>query len=308
MVFEGNRLFIINELLKETELIAVEDLKKRLKIINPKIDRRGIDRDHLTPLTEEGVIEYGSSPKPRTNKPPESVDAVRIAHTIEALQQLFNEYPDNEYPDHIKLYRSAYVKSMIAPPLLREIEKLWYITASYRSEKELEALLKNYLEQLKKRAEIGVEGIKKEEWPDIIKANEEATEDPYYTKPTYFTEEDVLEILRLSPTALKKALEGFDYKREKNGLFFDPLSSDSYVRFNQTPAESWRQIFFQRMLLASLILDSTMNDCPGYMFDPELSIKIYAPQKIGSPDKNKFFHKKVGLSIFHPKNEENDKK
>lgn len=301
MVFEGNRLRIINELLNETELIAVEDLKKRLKIINPKIDRRGIDRDHLEPLTKEGVIEYGSSPKPRTNKPPESVDAVRIAHTIEALQQLFNEYPD-----HIKLYRSAYVKSMIAPPLLREIEKLWYITASYRSEKELEALLKNYLEQLKKRAEIGVEGIKKEEWPDIIKANEEATEDPYYTKPTYFTEEDVLEILTLSPTALKTALKGIDFTKEKNGLFFDwPLP---YLHPNQDNAEILKRTFFQRMLLASLILDSTMNDYPGYMFDPKLSIKIYAPQKIGSPNKNKFFHKEVGLSIFHPKNEENDKK
>lgn len=32
MVFDGNRLLIINELLKETELIAVEDLKKDLKL------------------------------------------------------------------------------------------------------------------------------------------------------------------------------------------------------------------------------------------------------------------------------------
>lgn len=285
MDFEGNRKLIIDELLKGTELIPVEDLKKRLKIFNPKIDRRGIDRDHLVPLTKEGVIEYGSSPKQRTNKPSELVDAVRIATTIEALKQLIVKYPDI-----IKLQSSAYCQSMIAPSLLREIEKFWNITALYRSDKELETLHKNHLERLKKRAEEGVEGIKKEEWPEILKANEV----PQYTMPFYFTEEDVLKILRLSPTALKKALEGTDIKEKRNIIF-----EAKNCGLNQEPVENLRRTYFQQMLLASLILDSTTDNYIGYWFDPELSIKIYPLHK-GASDNNKFFHKKAGVSTLHP--------
>lgn len=193
-------------------------------------------------------------------------------------------------PDTLDFHSSAYCQSMINPALLREIEKLWNIKAPYCSEKELEALHKDHLERLKKRAEAGVEGITKEEWPDILKANEV----PHHTKPIYFTEEDVLEVLRLSPIALRKALEGTDLK-EKSHIFFEPTFQ---VSPNRSEAERSQLTYFQQMLLASLTLDSMTNHYPGYMFVPELSLKIFAPHKAGAPEK-KSFHKKADLTTFH---------
>lgn len=129
MVFEGNRLLIINELLNETNLIAVETLKKRLENINPKIDRSGIDRDHLLKL-KGGIIEYGNLLKPRRNKPPESVDAVRISHTKDALRRLYAEYPEK---DIMKLHYSTYCRNIINKKFLEILKDDW----SYRKESDL---------------------------------------------------------------------------------------------------------------------------------------------------------------------------
>lgn len=121
MVFEGNRLLIINELIKETEFIAAEDLKERIKIINSKIDRRGIDRDHLIPLRKEGLIECGSIPRPRNNKPPKMIDAVRISHRINALHYLLEQYPDI-----YKLHTTPFIQSMINEDLAEHLIKKFY--------------------------------------------------------------------------------------------------------------------------------------------------------------------------------------
>jgi len=280
MVFEGNRKLIIDELLKETELIPIEDLKKRLKIINPKIDRSGIDRDHLVPLTKEGVIEYGSSPKQRTNKPPKSVDAVRIATTIEALRQLIAKYPDI-----IELQSSTYCQSMIAPPLLREIEKLWGIKEPYKSEKEFNPLIDAYYKQYREnQAERSknyitkLAGISVED-NDYIYSDDDETDERgprahYYMRPDFFTEEDVLIILKMSPTALQKALNGTPINEEPSQILPGPTGT---LVPNITVFDTFSRAYFQEMLLASLILDSGTHHYPNHHFEPKLSIEISFP-------------------------------
>lgn len=115
MVLEGNRLKVINELLENTDLIAVEVLRKRLGM-----DRRGIDRDHLLQLKKTGVIEYGSIFKPRNNKPPQSIDAVKFANTIVALKYLVDEYPDI-----LKLHSSSHVQNIINAEFVKYIKSKW---------------------------------------------------------------------------------------------------------------------------------------------------------------------------------------
>lgn len=291
MVFNKNRLLIIDELLKETELIAVEDLKRRLKILNPKIDRTGIDRDHLEPLTNDGLIEYGSYRRPRNNKPPESVDAVRIATTIEALRQVIAEYPDIR-----KLQSSAYCQSMIAPPLLREIEKLWNLKEPYKSEKEFKPLKEAYFKEYKeKQAERGEEGISEEDndyiYSDDFDTDERGPRAPYYLMPDFFTEEDVLEILKLSPTALKIALEGIQtsIKEKPSQILLEAIGT---LIPDLTPVDTLIRAYFHEKLLASLILDSGTRHYPNHYFKSELSINIRIPGR-GE------FEKKAGMIKDH---------
>ncbi len=71
--------------------------------------------------------------------------------------------------------------------------------------------------------------------------------------PDVFTEEDVLEILRLSPTALKKSLQ-------------DPLEDSSSERFNE-------------MLLAAFILDVNTRFYRGCTFKVEMSLEFPRPGK-----------------------------
>jgi hypothetical protein len=115
MVLEGNRLKVINELLENTDLIAVEVLRKRLGM-----DRRGIDRDHLLQLIKTGVIEYGSIFKQRNNKPPQSIDAVKFTNTIVALKYLVDEYPDI-----LKLHSSPHVQNIINAEFVKNIKSKW---------------------------------------------------------------------------------------------------------------------------------------------------------------------------------------
>ena len=268
---------IINELLMETKFIAVVDLTKNLKNTNPKISRRGIDRDHLEPLAKKGVIEYGSIPKQRTNKPSKSVDAVRIAPTIEALKQLIVEYPDI-----IKIQSSIYCQSMIAPSFLREIEKLWNLKESYKSKTEFESRIEAYYKQYRenqaersKKSITAIEGISDEDidyiYSDDFHTDERGPRAPYYMRPDFFTEEDVLEILKLSPTALQKALNGTPIKEKPSQILFMPTGT---LIPDLTPVDTLNRGYFQEMLLACLILDSGTRHYPNINFEPELSIKF----------------------------------
>jgi len=291
----GNRSLIINELLIETKFIAITDLTEKLKVINPKICRRGIDRDHLEPLAEKGVIEYGSIPKQRTNKPSKLVDAVRIAPTIEALKQLIVEYPDI-----IKIQSSAYCQSMIAPSFLREIEKLWNLKEYYKSETEFEPLIKAYYKQYRenqaersKKSITAIEGISDEDtdyiYSDDFHTDERGPRAPYYMRPDFFTEEDVLEILKLSPTALQKALNGTPIKEKPSQILFMPTGT---LIPDLTPVDTLNRGYFQEMLLACLILDSGTRHYPTIYFKPELSIKFRIPG-------GREFKKKAGMIKDH---------
>lgn len=276
MVFKRNRLLIINELLKETEFIAVEELKKRLQIINLKIDRRGIDRDHLIPLTKEGVIEYGTLSKSRDNKPPKSVDAVRIATTIKALRQLVVGYTDI-----MKLQSSAYYQNVINPSLLREIEKLWNINVPYKSKKEFKLLSETYWNEYReKQAERGENGISEEDleyiYSDKIVTDKRGPRAPYYFKPNFFTEEDVLEILKLSQTALINSLKGTSIKEKPPQIL---LESQGPLVPDLTPLDTLNRAYFEEILLASLILDSGNCHYPNHYFKTEISIKIRIPER-----------------------------
>jgi hypothetical protein len=219
MVFDRNRLLIINELLKETELISVEELKKRIKEINHKIDRRGIDRDHLEPLTKEGIIEYGSLPKPRDNKPPGSVDAVRIAPSIEALRKLFAEYPDN-----IKLHWSAYCQNMINSELIEKIKTEW---------------------DYPKNIDIKKGGrIRPEYTGNLEKTGERFVKFDYWGKDyvlSVLSDEQVRDMLRLSPSALRTFIST---KYEMDGLF-GQVKAD----------EKLKSASFNEILILNLILD-----------------------------------------------------
>lgn len=215
MVFEGNRLLIIDELLKWTELIAVETLKKRLQIINPKIERTGMDRDHLIKLKEKGIIEYGSLPIPRKNKPPESVDAVRIAVSIEALRHLLMEYP---LPDIKKLYSSVCYQNMINYELIEKIKTEWDYPKNIDIEKGYRIRTRFNLingENL---------GEKKEE----------------INKDSVLSDEQVLELLSLSPSALRTLLST-EYKIE--GLF-GSVKADEKLE-----SASFNEILILNMLL-----------------------------------------------------------
>lgn len=267
----GNRSLIINKLLIETKFIAITDLTKKLKIINPKICRRGIDRYHLEPLAKKDVIEYGSISKQRTNRPSKSLDAVRIAPTIEALKQLIVEYPNI-----IEIQSSAYCQSMIAPSFLREIEKLWNLKESYKSETEFKPLIEAYFKQYgEKQAERNEDGLSHKDidyiYSDDIHTDERGPRAPYYMRPDFFTEEDVLEILKLSPTALQKALNGTPIKEKPPQII---LSATGTLIPDLTPVDTLNRGYFQEMLLACLILDSGTRHYPNINFEPELSIKF----------------------------------
>jgi len=91
---------------------------------------------------------------------------------------------------------------------------------------------------------------------------------PYdnYGQPDFFTEEDVLKLLKLSPTALKKALDGSEWKGS---------------------------CYFEEMLLASIILDSCTYHNFGYGCNPLLSIEII------EPGTNEVFCKRAGTPSHH---------
>ncbi|MFA4955390.1 MAG: hypothetical protein WC556_00270 [Candidatus Methanoperedens sp.] len=273
--YTKNKILLI--LCEHPEGIEEPELRDIIKLQLNISDPKGI-KDHLKTLEEKGFL----CKKEQIGK--ENMWSLRT----EVFSELMKKFLDKDEQDAFHV--SPYCQNMIASPLLREIEKLWNIKKPYNPEKELETQHKDHLERLKKRAEAGVEGITKEEWPDILKANEV----PHHTKPIYFTEEDVLEILKLSPTALKKALEGTDIK-EKSHIHFEPTFQ---VSPNRSEAERSQLTCFQQLLLASLTLDSMTNHYPGYMFVPELSLKIFAPHKSGAPEK-KSFHKKADLTTFH---------
>lgn len=266
-----NRPLVIRELLKETKHIAITDLIKRLQIVNPKIDRSGINTYHLKPLKEKGVIKYGLVSKQRTNKPSKSLDAVRIAPTIEALKQLIMECQDI-----IKIHSSAYCQSIIAPSLLREIEKLWNLKESYKSETEFKPLIEAYFEQYrKKQAERNESGISRQDtdyiYSNDIHTDERGSRAPHYMRADFFTEEDVLEILKLSPTALQKALNGTPIKEKPPQII---LSATGTLIPDLTPVDTLNRGYFQEMLLACLILDSGTRHYPNINFESELSIKF----------------------------------
>jgi len=121
-MFTEKRLKIFNELLELNDFISVQDLVKRYdpKEKASKI-RRGIERDHLQQLSPE-IIEYGSVPKKRKNKPSTTIDAVRIAHTIDALKYLYKEHHDV-----LKLHNSPYVQNMVDQDLVYIIKTSWGI-------------------------------------------------------------------------------------------------------------------------------------------------------------------------------------
>jgi hypothetical protein len=217
MVFEGNRLLIIYELLKGTELIAVETLKKKLQIINPKIERTGMDRDHLIPLKETGIIEYTTLPIPRRNKPPESVDAVRIAASTEALRQVLTEYPDI----HI-FHSSAYCQNMINSELVEKIKTDWKYPKNIDIEKGYRV---RPLYTFKG-------GMEKTVGEVTVEVNKDST----------LSDEQVREILRLSPSALSTLLLT---KYEINSDFRPPVKAD----------EKFETARFDEILILNLILD-----------------------------------------------------
>lgn len=227
MVFDGNRLFIINELLKETELIAVEDLKKRLEAINPKIERTGMDRDHLLPLKEEGIIEDGYVPIPRKNKPPRSVDAVRIAPSIKALIYLFAEYPDI-----IKLHLSAYCQNMINSELVEKIKTDW------DQPKNLD---------IKKGGRLRPEyNIYSE------KTGEKFVRFDYWGKDyvlSLLSDEQVRDMLRLSPSALRT-------------LISSEYMMDRFPGRQVKADEKLKSTSFREILILNLILDLRKYDRP----------------------------------------------
>lgn len=217
MVLEGNRLKVINELLENTDLIAVEVLRKRLGM-----DRRGIDRDHLLQLKKTGVIEYGSIFKQRNNKPPQSIDAVKFANTIVALKYLVDEYPDI-----LKLHSSPHVQNIINADFVRAIKLKWnyptdefiknrYLYAIFYEDEngricELPALFKYQIDDATQS--IGGNGIRKilsltkekrmEMTNDHIKG---LANHLFGATLPYLSGEDLLFILKSSPSAFKFAL------------------------------------------------------------------------------------------------------
>lgn len=284
-----NKLLIIRELLKETELLAITDLIIRLKIDNPKKDRRGTDKNHLEPLAIKGVIENGFVVKRKINNSFESLKAVRIAPTIEALKQLIVEYPNI-----IEFQSSVYCQSMITPSFLREIEKLWNLQESYKSETEFKPLIDAYCEQYrKKQAERNESGISYEDieyiYSDKIHTDKRGPRAPYYMRPDFFTEEDVLEILKLSPTALQKALNGTTIKEKPPQII---LSATGSLIPDSMPVDTLNRGYFQEMLLACLILDSGTHHYSATYFNTELSINFTIPG-------GRKFKKKAGMIKDH---------
>ncbi len=151
-----------------------------------------------------------------------------INKSIKEFLKMAAEFKDKT--EWLDFYTSPYCKNMITPPLIREIEKLWNISKPYKSEIEIE--------QLPLR--------------ESISEN--------------FSVDDVIKMLKLSPTALKKSIEGSEWAGRS---------------------------YFEEMLIASIILDSSTHHYPRYTFKPVLSIEIKEPG-VKEP-----FFKSAGTTSIH---------
>ena len=217
MVLEGNRLKIINELLENTDLIAVEVLRKRLDM-----DRRGIDRDHLLKLNKMGVIEYGYVSKQRNNKPPQSIDAVKFVNTIVAIKYLVDKYPDI-----LKFHISPHVQNIINADFVRAIKLKWnyptdefiknrYIHAIFYEDEggricELPAIFKYQIDDATQS--IGgdktrkILSLTKKKRMEMVNDHIKGLANHLFSATLpYLSDEELLFILKSSPSAFKFAL------------------------------------------------------------------------------------------------------
>lgn len=160
-------------------------------------------------------------------------------------------------PSKPSFHSSKYCQNMINSELLREIEKRWNLETPYPTEETVSnELNKWYIFKESKELPV-VREIDNGNAGTTIRSG--GLERPYWKYDIFpessFTEEDVIKILRLSPTALKKALDG-------------------------SPEEGMSKNSFEEMLISSLILDSSTMLYPGISFKSELSIEVHTSEGI----------------------------
>lgn len=251
-----------------------QDILKEFKLKQPRFDV------YIKKLIEKGYIFR----REHRREYPNHV-YYYMSENIESFKKLFFEYSRESKEQWF--HSTIYCQEMITPKLLRKIEKLWNTGKSFPSKAVVERKREEWnIKVAQDPSKIaGAHPDLTPVWSDISnlntfgkrmclsfidcnflldKVHSETDKkgrlyEPYrgYGTPEFFTEEDVLEILKLSPTALKKALDG----AHKEGMGTSN---------------------FKQMLLASMILDSSTKPYPKHQFVTELKIQF---NEIGKTDK-----------------------
>lgn len=265
---------IIELLLSKKEGFRPTEIQKACKLTKPTLYK------HLKKLDKKQIIRK------------EEIKSVRkqvfykIDGFIAVMEAMFAVYEAAGQKKHF--YSSKYCQENITPELLRYIENGWHIDEEEEEKYPSKAVVEQKREEWKKSKAaqnpsqtVGVQPAAEPEWDNprlfdfdnrisysLNDKNKTGTlNEPYprYGTPEFFTEEDVLKILKLSPTALKKSMD----RGHKEGM---------------------GKLHFQQMLLHSLILDLNTEQYINYKFVTELKIQF---NEIGKTDQKFEKHCKI---------------
>lgn len=275
-MFDDPEYKIIDFLISRKEGFRTNEIKTACKLTEPTLHK------YLNRLREKEIIIKKVDTETEYPYPV----YYKINNFIEILENIFIIY--TKAGKEKEFHKSPYCQENITPELLRYIENGWDIELDepYPSkavvEKEREEWRKSGGSKYQNQT-VGVHPFVEPEWDNprlfefknrvsyplndisynmasqgLDKNKEGALNEPYpgYGTPEFFTEEDILKIFKLSPTALKKALD----RGHKEGM---------------------GKPNFQHMLLHSLILDLSTEQYENHKFVTELKIEF---NEIGKED------------------------
>lgn len=250
------------ELTRRKIIILLLDMKKRTqKKISKELEE---SEAYISPILskldkKDKIIKRISKTKQGTNYP-----VYHCTLNPDAFQDLAEEFLNFDYA--VEFIRSKYAQHMINSELLRELEKTWQVKKPFRKKEDLKQENADRKSGVKKHISAFIDGE-----PTVIgSTNVESPFNRDVESKYVFTEEDVLQILKISPVALQKILNG--------------------------PNERGGETCFKETLLASLILDFTTSYHPGHWFKAKIEVELSEYRAEAEP----FLHKKVDIPIYHP--------
>jgi hypothetical protein len=211
-----------------------------------------------------------------------------MSENVDSFKKLFFDY--SRESEEQWFHSTIYCQKMINPKLLRKIEKSWDINEPYPTKDYLKKIMDDQHpteEIMEKREKLELDEQKypiPKDFPFIsrwkktypLKEGEELPDFEYEMHES-FTEEEILEILKLSPTALEKVIYGY-------------------------PIEGMGRIHFEETLIASMILDSINIYYPRHEFEAEMRIEI-RKRTLGERKQNILERYVVHTSNYQPLHE-----